>query len=158
MFVDGGASAVLFGLPGVGKARVGVAVAAWRAGCSIYCGGFGGMVRDLMAVVAAGRVRSKVGTYLRLGVLVVGEVGCRPFGRAEASLVFRVVSERCEEGSIIFASDGAFSEWGRVFGDGVLASALLGRLFHACEVISVNGPGCRLGNRLGVVGREIVVA
>ncbi|GGL83158.1 hypothetical protein GCM10010095_79920 [Streptomyces anthocyanicus] len=86
------------------------------------------------------------------------EVGYQPLERAEARLVFQVISKRYEKGSIILASNKTFSEWGQVFGDEVLATALLGRLLDHCDVISINGPGYRLRNRLKAIERENDVA
>lgn len=71
---------------------------------------------------------------------MVDEVGYQPLERAEANLVFQVISKRYEKGSIVLTSNKTFSEWGQVFGDEVLATAILDRLLHHCEVISINGP------------------
>lgn len=104
------------------------------------------------------RLTNKLGTYLRPSVLVVDEVGYQPLERAEANLVFQVISKRYEKGSIILTSNKTFSEWGQVFGDEVLATAILDRLLHHCEVISINGPSYRLKNRLKAIERDNDVA
>lgn len=98
-------------LPATGP--VALAVAACRAGCSIYFTSLDDMVRNLKAAEAAGRLTSKLGTYLRPSVLVVDEVGYQPLERAEANLVFQVISKCYEKGSIILASNKTFSEWAR---------------------------------------------
>jgi DNA replication protein DnaC len=97
---------------GVGKTHiaVGLAVAACRAGYWIYFTGLDDMVRNLKAAEIAGRLTSKLGTYLRPGVLVVDEVGYQPLERAEANLVFQVISKRYEKGSIILTSSKTFSK------------------------------------------------
>ncbi|WP_089105947.1 IS21-like element helper ATPase IstB [Streptomyces hyaluromycini] len=144
-FVEAKANAALLGPPGVGKTHVTVAlaVAACRAGYSIYFTSLDDMVRNLRAAEAAGRLLNKLGTYLRPSVLVVDEVGYQPLERAEANLVFQVISKRYEKGSIILTSNKTFSEWGQVFGD---------------EVIAINGPSYRLKNRLAVIERNTNVA
>ncbi|RAJ64143.1 MULTISPECIES: ATP-binding protein [unclassified Streptomyces] len=70
----------------------------------------------------------------------------------------QALSKRYEKGSVILTSNKTFSEWGEVFGDGVVATALLYRLLHRCEVISINGPSDRLKNRLRAIERENDVA
>lgn len=157
-FVEAKANAALLGPPGVGKTRIAVALAACRAGYSIYFTSLDDMVRNLKTAETAGRLTSKLGTYLRPSVLVVDVVGYQPLERAEANLVFQVISKRYEKGSIILTSNKTFSEWGQVFGDEVLATAILDRLLHHCEVVAINGPSYRLKNRLKAIERETEVA
>ncbi|MFB7335990.1 IS21-like element helper ATPase IstB [Streptomyces adustus] len=152
-FVEAKANAALLGPPGVGKTHIAVALAAW-AGYSIYFTSLDDMVRNLTAAEAVGRLTNKAGTYLRPAVLVLDEVGYQPLARAEANLVFQVISKRYEKGSIILTSNKTFIEWGQVFGDEVLATAILDRLLHHCGVISINGPSYRLKNRLAAIERE----
>ncbi|MGW1507087.1 IS21-like element helper ATPase IstB [Streptomyces mirabilis] len=111
-FVEAKANAALLGPPGVGKSHIAVAlaVAACRAGYSIYFTSLADMVRNLKAAEAAGRLLNKLGTYLRPSVLVVDEVGYQPLERAEANLVFQVISKRYEKGSIILTSNKTFSK------------------------------------------------
>ncbi|MGW1412659.1 IS21-like element helper ATPase IstB, partial [Streptomyces sp. NPDC002403] len=111
-FVEAKANAALLGPPGVGKTHIAVAlsVAACRAGFSVYFTSLDDMVRQLKAAETAGRLNSKLRTYLRPGVLVVDEVGYQPLERAEANLVFQVISKGYEKGSIILTSNKTFSK------------------------------------------------
>ncbi|MFI8106538.1 ATP-binding protein [Streptomyces sp. NPDC086023] len=145
---------------GVGKTHIAIAlaVAACRAGFTIYFTSLDDMVRQLKAADSIGRLNRKLQSYLRPHVLVVDEVGYLPLEREEGNLVFQLISKRYEKGSIILTSNKSFSEFGQVFGDEVLATAILDRLLHHCDVVPINGPSYRLKNRLTAIDGEAGVA
>lgn len=152
-FIQAKSNVALLGPPGVGKTMlaVGLAVTACRAGYSTYFSTLDDLVRRLRGAEATGRLNRQLAAYLRPAVLVVDEVGYLPLHRTEANMVFQLVSRRYERGSIILTSNKSFTEWGSVLGDDVLATAILDRLLHHCDVISINGPSYRLKNRMNLL-------
>jgi len=152
-FVRAKSNIALLGPPGVGKTMiaVGLAVAACQAGFSIYFTTLDDLVRRLKTAEATGRFNRQLQAYLRPAVLVVDEVGYLPLDRAEANMLFQLVSRRYERGSLVITSNKSFVEWGSVLGDDVLATAILDRLLHHCDVITINGPSYRLKDHKALV-------
>jgi DNA replication protein DnaC len=151
-FVAAKANAVLLGPPGVGKTHLAVALglAACQAGYSIYYTTLDDMVARLRAAETLGRFTQQLRTYVRPAVLVIDEVGYLPLDRAAANMVFQLVARRYEHGSIVLTSNKSINEWAQVFTDEVLATAILDRLLHHCEVIAINGPSFRLKDRVSL--------
>jgi DNA replication protein DnaC len=151
-FVGSRSNVALLGPPGVGKTHLAVAlaVAACSAGYSIYFTSLDEAVRQLRIAEAAGRFAKKLQTYLRPAVLILDEVGYLPLDRAAANMVFQLISRRYERGTVILTSNKTFSQWGSVFADDVLATAILDRLLHHCHMISINGPSYRLKDRVSL--------
>ena len=80
-------------------------------------------------------------------VIVVGEVGYIPFDPEAANLMFSLVSNRYERASMIVTSNKPFSAWGEIFGDDMAATAMIDRLIHHAEILSLKGDSYRLKDR-----------
>jgi DNA replication protein DnaC len=93
-------------------------------------------------------------TYPKL--LVLDELGYLPLSREEASLFFRLLVRRYERGSLIVTSNKGFTDWGEVFNDQVLATAILDRLLHHATTVNIKGDSYRLREKrkAGLFGRR----
>ncbi|WP_434159234.1 IS21-like element helper ATPase IstB [Rhodococcus sp. BGS-1C] len=152
-FLTGAGNIDILGPPGVGKTHIaiGLAVAACQAGKSIYFTTLDDLVRKLKAADAANRLPRQLANLMRPSLLVIDEVGYLALDRDEANMFFQLISRRYEKGSTIITSNKHFTEWGTVLGDDVLATAILDRLLHHCDVLAINGPSYRLKDRQGLV-------
>ena len=98
-------------------------------------------------VETARHLRRRLRHYARPGLLVIDEVGYLPFEQDAANLVFQLVSSRYEHASLILTSNLPFSAWGGVFGDQAVAAAMIDRIVHHADVLTLKGASYRLRNR-----------
>ncbi|AFC42719.1 transposase [Mycobacterium intracellulare MOTT-02] len=92
----------------------------------------------------AGRLPAELAKLRRIGLLVVDEVGYIPFEQDAANLFFQLVSRRFEHASLILTSNLPFARWGDVFGDQVVAAAMIDRIVHHADVLTLKSSSCRL--------------
>jgi len=86
--------------------------------------------------------------YLNPKLLVIDEIGYLPLDRLGANLFFQLINNRYEQASIILTSNKSFSNWGELFGDEILATAILDRLLHHSHIINIRGQSYRLKDKL----------
>jgi DNA replication protein DnaC len=149
-FVQTKTNIVFLGPPGVGKTHlsIGLAVKALEVGYSVLFTTLAHLAADLVSAPHPVALKARMRRYLGAQVLVIDEVGYTKLTQEQANLLFALVRDRYEQGSIILTSNTSFSEWGALLGNEVLATALLDRLLHHAEAISIQGRSYRMKNRL----------
>jgi DNA replication protein DnaC len=134
------------GPPGTGKDHLAIAlgVEAVKAGRSVYFCTLADLLGQLARAEREGRLHERIRFFARAALLIVDEIGYLPVVPGGGNLFFQLVAARYERGAMILTSNRGFAEWGDVFGDPVVATALLDRLLHHAVVVQIEGSSYRL--------------
>ena len=135
--------------PGTGRTHLatGIAIRACQAGHRVLPATASEWVDRLAGAHHDGRLQDELRRLGRYPLIVVDEVGYIPFEPEAANLFFQLVSSRYERASLIVTSNKPFGRWGEVFGDDVVAAAMIDRLVHHADVVNLKGDSYRLKNR-----------
>jgi len=156
-FVERAHNVVVLGPPGVGKTHLAVAlgVKAVEAGYSVRFHTLESLMTRLNRAQHENRLEATLKQLTYPKLLILDELGYLPLSHQEASLFFRLVARRYERGSLIVTSNKSFLDWGEVFNDHVLATAILDRLLHHSTTLNIKGESYRLKEkrRAGLLGR-----
>ena len=152
-FIERGEVIHLLGPPGTGKTHLATAlgIEAVRAGKRVYRITLAELIDNLIQAERTGRLQVKMRSYVHPSLLIIDEIGFLPITTGGASLFFQLVNARYEKGAMILTSNLGFADWGEMFGDPVMATALLDRLLHHSVVITITGHSYRLREHMELV-------
>jgi DNA replication protein DnaC len=145
-FVEHQENLVFLGPPGVGKTHLAVALGleAIKQRYTVYFITAHDLVQTLQTAHMSNTIKQKMKMFIKPDLLIIDEIGYRKMDETAAHFFFQIVSERYERGSIVLTSNKTFGAWGDIFGDSVLATAILDRLLHHSSTVNIKGESYRI--------------
>jgi DNA replication protein DnaC len=156
-FIDRHEVVHFIGQSGTGKSHLAAAlgVEAVRAGRSVYFSPLADIIDSLARADREGRLRERIRYLCRAALLIIDEIGYLSIGAGAGNLFFQLVNARYERGAMILTSNRGFAEWGELFGDPVVATALLDRLLHHAIVVHIEGASYRLRQHADLIPQTL---
>lgn len=155
-FIDKKENILFIGSPGVGKTHLSVSIGieAAKNRKSTYFVNCNDLLMNLKEAQKENRLEKRLKHYARYKLLIIDEVGFLPLDIEGSRLLFQLISKRYEKSSTIITTNIAVSRWDEVFGDSVMANAILDRLLHHCTIIHITGDSYRLKDKTEELERE----
>ena len=141
-----GHNVLLFGPPGVGKTHlaIGIGRAVVEAGYSVLFVTATELLAALDRANAEGRLAERLAQYGKPKLLIIDELGYLTYDKMAANLLFQLVNRRYEKGAILITTNQPVTQWGAVFGDEMVAAAMLDRLLHHSHTVVIQGDSYRM--------------
>jgi DNA replication protein DnaC len=148
-FLRNAENVVFLGPPGVGKTHLAIALGmtALDAGFRVRFFNASDLIERMIKANQQDGLEEMIKGLARFQLLIVDEIGYLPFSTEGAHAFFQLISQRYETRSIVFTSNKSYGEWGEIFRDHVIASAVLDRILHHCTTINIKGESYRLKER-----------
>ena len=149
-YIEHGDNVIVLGPSGVGKTHLAVSLGlkAVESGYRVLFTTAANLIAHLTKAHTEGRLDEKLKVYTAPRLLIIDEIGYLPIDRLGANLFFQLISRRYERGPMILTSNQSFGAWGEVFGDRVIATAILDRLLHHAVTLNTRGNSYRLKEKL----------
>src|SRR3954451_15488521 len=155
-FVAKAENVILLGPPGIGKTHlaIGLGVKATQAGYSVLFDTASNWITRLAAAHQSGQLETELRKIRRYKLIIIDEVGYIPFDHDAANLFFQLIASRYEQGSVMVTSNLPFGRWGETFSDDVVAAAMIDRLVHHAEVLTLSGDSYRTRARRELLTKD----